>query len=313
MSENTGKFRFAIQALLFLVLASGCVALYLFLANQRQSKSNSAIISENADSASITRWDVVPNGDRSLAYNVFKDSGIWKIRLHDNVIVDADLNIVKRSLKHLSKLASAEHVHLAKSKWKDEGLDNSGTMVTVYEGERVTGSYIIGKIGFIDQYKSSYYFKPVQSDSVYRLTEVYLDGSAIAKEENFRKRTFVPVAPVYYKQVRIVSADTNVYYLLENIKGKWSISGRDIDQNKVLTYLKMLSLIHVPTFTSELVKTPPEASVLIDTKYGPITLIASKTHDGNWVMASSVNIGNRVELTLPQVNAIFPPFHYFMP
>jgi len=75
----------------------------------------------------------------------------------------------------------------------------------------------------------------------------------------------------------------------------------------------MLTLIQIPEFVSERVRNRPEASVFIDSKYGPISLSASKEENGKWVMASSVNVGNRLELTLPQVNAIFPPFHFFMP
>jgi hypothetical protein len=314
MSDNSQKSRFAIQALLFVVVAAVCVFLYMFLVKHHDNKINSLTISEGADSATITRWEVIPQGNKNAAYTVFKDSTTWKIKLHDSRIVDADIKIVSRSLRHFSKFNNMTHVKLDKAKWKAEKLDeDSGTRVTVYTGDKIAGSYIVSKLGFIDQYKSSYYIRPVKSDSIYQISETYLDGSVLAKEENFRKRILVQVDPSFYQQIRIVSADTNVYYLLENTHGKWSISGRDIDQIKVLTYLKMLSLIQVPAFVTEYVKTPPEASVLIDTKSGPIKLIASKAQNGKWVMASSANIGNRLELTRPQVNAIFPPFSYFKP
>ena len=313
MSENTRKSSFAISALVFILAAILCVFIYMLLIKHHDNNINSQSISEGSDSATITRWDVYPHGNKNTAYTVFKDSNVWKIKLHDNAIADADLTIVGRSLKHLAKFTGAEHVVMDKSKWKAAGLDDSATKIVVYEGEKIAGSYYIGKLEFIDQYKSCYFFKPVQSDSVYQLTETYLDGSVMAKEQNFRKKNMVPIDPSFYKRVRIVSADTNVYYLLENIQGKWSINGRDIDQRKVLTYLKMLTLIQIPEFVSERVRNRPEASVFIDSKYGPISLSASKEENGKWVMASSVNVGNRLELTLPQVNAIFPPFHFFMP
>ncbi len=314
MSENPGKSRFAIPALLFVVVAALCIFLYIFLVKHQSRKINALTISEGPDSATITRWDVTPHGNKNVAYTVFKDSNIWKIKLHDNTVADADLVIIARSLKHLSKFKNMIHVQLDKSGWKAEKFDNdSGTRITIYTGNKVAGSYIVSKLEFIDQYKSSYYIRPVNSDSVYQITETYLDGSVMAKEENFRKKILVPVDPSYYKRVRIVSADTNVYYLLENVNGRWSINGREIDQRKVLTYLKMLTLLQIPHFAVERVKNRPEASVLIDTKFGPITLTASKEQNGKWVMASSVNVGNRLELTLPQINAIFPPFYFFMP
>ena len=314
MSDNTSRPRFAIQALLFVLAATICVLIYMFLVKHHDNKMNALTISEGTDSATITRWDLTPHGNKNAAYTVFKDSNTWKIRLHDNMLVDADLNIVARSLRHLSKFQNMVHVKLDKSKWKDEKLDNdSGTRVIIYTGDKVAGRYIVSKLEFIDQYKSSYYLRDAKSDSVYQINETYLDGSVLAKEENFRKRNLVQIDPSFYKNVRIVSADTNVFYLLENFHGKWSISGREIDQRKVLTYLKMLTLLRVPDFAAESVKNPPEASVLIDTKYGLIKLVASKGLNGKWVMGSSANIGNRLELTLPQVNAIFPPFHFFKP
>jgi len=70
-------------------------------------------------------------------------------------------------------------------------------------------------------------------------------------------------------------------------------------------------MLQVPEFEKARVSNPPEASVTIDTKFGQVVLAASKEPSGNWVLGSSVNIGNRIALNKAQVYAVFPPMHYF--
>ncbi len=311
MPEKTSKSGFLIQFTFFLIIAIACFLLYHFLSKHKDNKLVS--VSERAalDSLSITRWDVIPQSNMNAMYSVFQDSGIWKVRLQDHAIVDADLAIVIRALRHFTKMDTAKLVILDKSKWKSEGLDDNGTRVIVYEGDNIAGRFIIGRLEFVDQFKASYYFRRINSDSVYLLKETYLDGSMLAPDHNFRKRILNPINPYYYKTVKVISPDTNVYYLLENVNGTWSINGRPINQIKANAYVKMLSLIRVPEFAKERVSNPPEASATIDTKFGQVMLAASKESNGNWVLGSSVNIGNRLELNRAQVYAVFPPMHYF--
>ncbi len=312
MPDKNKKTGVVVQAILFLVVAAICVIVYFALSKRTDQKPIAVAGKATLDSLSITRWDVIPHSNMSLVYSVFKDSNVWKVRLQDHQIVDADLSIVTRSLRHLSRFDQAKSVKMDKSKWKAEGIDDNGNRVVVYEGDQVVGTYLISKLEFVDQYKASYYLRPVNSDSVYLLKETYVDGSIQAPDHNFRKRAMNGVDPNFYKTVKVVSPDTNVYYLLENVHGVWSISGRQIDQAKALAYIRMLSLIQIPEFATEHVKNPPEASVTIETRFGPVVLAASKEASGNWVLGSSVNIGNRLELTMPQVYAVFPPFRYFM-
>src|SRR5665213_3698198 len=122
MSTHSITNRILIPAFIFIALAL-CIFLFLFFGGHRQIHSSDNANYNVADSASITRWDIIPKGDPAATYTVFKDTGVWKIRMQDHSIVDADLKIVGRCLKHLSKFQSAEHAKLDKSKWKEEGLD----------------------------------------------------------------------------------------------------------------------------------------------------------------------------------------------
>jgi len=311
MPEKNNKSGFLVNFIIYFIIAFACAVLYHFLTNRQENKPVSIVEKSALDSLSITRWDVIPQSNMNQIYTVFEDSNVWKIRLQDHDIVDADLGIVTRALRHFTKMDSAKLVKMDKAKWKTEGIDDNGTRVIVYEGSQIAGRFIVGKMEFMDQYKASYYFRRINSDSVYLLKETYLDGSILAPDHNFRKRALDPVNPYYYKTVKVISPDTNVYYLLENVNGVWSINGRNINQNKVNSYIKMLSMLQVPEFEKARVSNPPEASVTIDTKFGQVVLAASKEPSGNWVLGSSVNIGNRIALNKAQVYAVFPPMHYF--
>jgi hypothetical protein len=223
------------------------------------------------------------------------------------------MKIVSRSLKHLSKFNIAEGAKLDKTKWKNETLDDNGTRIVIYVGKRITDTYIISKLEFVDQYKSSYYIRKINSDSVYLLKETYLGGSVIAEEQNFRKREMAAVSPAFFKTIRIVAPDTNVYYLLENVLGSWELSGHTLDQGMVKAYAKMLSMLQIPAFAAGNASNPPGATITIDTKFGPIKLMASREPNGKWILSSSVNVGNSLELTDPQVHMIFPGLHFFLP
>jgi len=265
---------------------------------------------KSMDSASISRWDVIQNGH--LVITVFKDSGIyWKITDPARITVDADYKGVARSLKHISKLRDMVPIAVDKSKWKDKGLQDTSSQIVIYVSGKKADSFIIGKLEFVDQKLSSYPLRRPGSDQVYFLKGMYLDGSVLAPFEHLRKRDMAPVDISYMKSIRISTPGSNTYYLLERFKDQWSISGQAIDQAKANAYAKMLTELQIPNFVPAARQKMAQASLLIETTYGPVKFTATEQGAGNWVLASSVNIGNYLALTTAQVQAIFPPADFF--
>jgi hypothetical protein len=267
------------------------------------------------DSTTVTRWDVSPKGDANLAYTVYKDSGLyWTVTLADKNKADADLKVINRSLRHFSDFKNMQPASLDQAKWKAEQIDDKGTHLTVYVNNQKADSFIIGKLEFSPQNKSSYYIRKAGTDKVYTLTPDYLEGSIIAPAESFRKKDMVPVSYTYFKTLKIVTPGSNQYYLIENLHGKWSINGQDADQQKVNGFIRILNRIQIPSFAKPPSGVHPDASITIETRYGPIKLSATREDASDkWIIASSVNIGNYLLLNTGQVNALFLPVTFFMP
>jgi hypothetical protein len=276
--------------------------------NKGQDEKNIAPL----DSTTITRWDILPNGNQALCYTVFKDSGIyWKVKMPDNKIADADLKTVTRGLRHLSKFAGMAPVNLDKSKWDAEGINDKGNKVIVYTNNIKAESFFISKLEFLNGNKSSYYLRRPGSDKVFIIKGVYLEGSVIAPAENFRKRIMVPVDLKYFKTIKIVTPGSNEYYLIEKVHDTWTINGQNAIQDKVNMYAKMLTMIQVPQFVDHISNSKHDAFLIIYTKYGDVKLYADQNTTGDWTLGSSVNIGNYLKLNTAQVNAIFPPVTEF--
>jgi hypothetical protein len=281
--------------------------------DENQPANLTAKTTDNSDSASITRWDVIPAESNAQPFSIIKDSGLyWKIKMPDGKTADADLKTVGRSLKHLAGMKNMESATLDLSKWKEKGIDDDGTKLVEYKGNQKSDSFLIGKLVFLNQTKSSHYIRRPGSDKVFLLKSVYLEGSVLSPIESFRKREMVSVDMQYFKRIRIVTPGSNEYYLIEKVHDKWTINGQDANQDKVIRYAKMLTLIQIPDFANAPHKGAAGASLRIETTYGPVELTAKQEPDGSWIMASSVNLGNYLKLNTAQVNAIFPSVNQFV-
>ena len=289
--------------------------------NQTNNSQNRELVTEKKgnpiiDSSTISRWDVYPADQKEIRFSVFKDSGVfWKVSFGNQKNFDADPRIVNRSLKHFSDFKNMNPANLNKTLWSQKGIDDKGTKIVVYVLNHKTDSFRISKMEFNPQNKSSYYIRREGTDSVYLLSPDYLEGSIVAKGTSFRKREMVPLNTALYKTIRIVLPGTDSYYLIEKLhNNQWSINGQEADQKKVNGYLRILSMIQIPEFATGTIKTHPDASITIKSDLGDIVLSVYKNEtDNKWIMASSVNIGNLLNLNNEQINALFLPSSFFMP
>jgi hypothetical protein len=289
--------RYIFITLLSCLVFSGCK-------NQDQSRQGKNGGFNSADTV-VSMWTVIPGGNRSLNYTILQDSGYWKIKMPDHKTADADLKTISRALRHWSQIRNPQPASLDKKQWDNEGIGDNGTMVIFSTGDHNTDSMIIGKLEFLNGNKSSYYLRKPGTDKVFMVKEVYLDGSVIAPVESYRKRQMVPIDFSLFKKIRIVTPGSDEYYLIEKVHETWTINGQDALQDKVNAFARMLTMIQIPAF-SEAPKEHPGASLIVFTDYGEVKLTATENEPGTWILASSVNVGNYLKLTTPQVNAIFP-------
>ncbi|MGZ5302878.1 MAG: DUF4340 domain-containing protein [Bacteroidia bacterium] len=264
------------------------------------------------DSSSFDSWEIVPgkNAD-SDAYRMIRKNNKWMISVKGNEPAEPDTAYLRRSLQHITNLQAVTELNIPQKNWDTLQLTDKDTRLIVYKDGKPVKEIILGKMFFSKANKTTYYVRLKDENEIYTVQQ-YLEGSFKVPAQKLRKKEMVNVAPSQIANIIFLKPEGIDFTLLRAGQQAWSIDGiltTDAIANK---YVAALTNLQIANFA----ETPNIGAILsieITTYDGKeISLRAFRKNSESWIMSSSANQGNYMELKDNEIQTLFPGKEYFM-
>lgn len=138
----------------------------------------------------IARWNSGPSASKALRTNIVsldtakvdrleiqnrnvdpivleKQSGVWKVKASDNKFYEVEKGAVRDALTQLIGMKAKSVATRDAEKYARFQVDETGTTVKAFQGNKELGGAIIGKFNFVSQTEFNTYVKPLTDETVY--------------------------------------------------------------------------------------------------------------------------------------------------
>ena len=103
------------------------------------------------------------------------------------------------------------------------------------------------------------------------------------------------------------------YQIAQVGQGSYLVDGRVTNMDKLLAYLNNLVALQAKGYTEEPRNGAEYALEIVQQDGKAFSVKASPTQEGKWILTSTLNAGNYMEISGVELQALFPPRSYFLP
>jgi len=278
--------------------------------NRTETASDRKLIT--AAEGDFDSWEIIPGKNAELdAYKMVRKNNSWMISVNGNEPAETDSAYLRRSLQHLSNLQAITELNIPEKSWDTMKVTDKDTRLILYKDGRPAQEIILGKMFFGNNNKTTYYVRLKGEDEVYTVQQ-YLEGSFMVPAEKLRKKQMVDAPPAKIVELLFLKPEGIDFTMLRAGQQAWSIDGiltTDSISNK---YINALSNLQVNTFAE-----PPATGAVLSiqiTTYGgrQISLRAYRKNSETWILSSTANTGNYMELKQQDIQNLFPGRQFFL-
>jgi hypothetical protein len=261
------------------------------------------------DSAHTDGWLICQGMNITNQYKVYHE-GHWKIELPNKRVVDADPQLVDRTLKQLKDFKANKVLEISSASWDSMMLSPAkATKVTLLENGKPGISLYIGKFIFVNN-KTDYYVRMEGDDEHVYLVEYYLDYSLKASLEHYRKPVLLSAAPADIRQLVFLDASGERYTMI--LTGPdFTIDGQTVNRERLVAYMRNLLGLEIKNFADRPQQGAEHIVQISGMGFAPFSLQASRSGD-KWTLASTSNAGNYILISQEEMEHIFPQKSFFL-
>jgi len=161
--------------LLLILLAIAAIIAAVFLLNNKNESVSFPYKELSFTATEITSINIMPSFDSKKAFKIIQKREKWYIE-SKALNAKVDSNVIETTLAEIEKIRPDHFVTDQPEKWKDYGVDSSGTLVTISDQKGKKTTLIVGNMTFIDDIYVSSYIRLSEKNEVYA-TECYLEGT----------------------------------------------------------------------------------------------------------------------------------------
>jgi len=275
--------------LLFLLLAI-MLGAYFFISMQDKKKGERNFKGEVVDISEdkATKVVIYPGKTPDAPVELTRDGDAWQVKLNENKKVTAVQNVVENTFNEIQSIKPNRLASKSEDKWAEYKVDDQGTRVEVYEGNKKQLDIIIGKFDLDPrslQQNSQYgektnpkftsYVRLAGEKEVFAVSGFY-EGLNSQTVDAYRDKQMLKLEKANIQNINFNYPDSAFKLVLAN--DKWLAGGRAADSSKVVSYLTALSTL---TGTKFLPAPSNEAylNMVVTTKDGQETTF--KAYAGN--------------------------------
>jgi hypothetical protein len=271
------KLNFKTLAILFGVLLVLVVLMQVFKNRGSERNFNSQFIS--VDSAKITSFVIKARGAKD-EIKISKSGSYWTFT-NNGKTLKAEKGIMEGMVAEIMNIKAERIAATDKEQWAAlEVTDSASTRVKVYEGEKLTADFLVGKFSYQQNpQKFTTYVRPYGEDFVYAVSG-FLAMTFNKDVNDLRDKTLVNVNSSDITKISF-SYPADSSFILALDKNAWTINGEKADSGKVVEYLNTISHLTSYNFVGESVSQANQAfAVNIEGKnFQPVNIKAFATPD----------------------------------
>jgi hypothetical protein len=316
-------FRKLNPLVLFAILVVLLIAVVLILrmdARKQQGSFLRELVS--VDRQKTTSFVVIPKGMMEDAISLEKKEDRWVVGSQGKTY-QANRELVDQIFWMLSPMVPEQLVSRNQEDWHElEVNESQGIRVKVYEGNRITGDFVIGKFNFQQQFvqgqqqpKISTYIRLTGSNDVYAV-EGFLSASFPQSLDQYRDQAVMNVRTADIERIS-VEGNGEYDYELTRAGESWFINGTLADSASTAFYLDVISWVSSNGFVEEEAEgwlTIPSMKLTVERKNGaPVKVTAYPADPSHqYFITSSQNPGAVFSGTINDLfETIFHPQDYF--
>ncbi|RYD73592.1 MAG: DUF4340 domain-containing protein, partial [Sphingobacteriales bacterium] len=260
----------------------------------------------------IDSWELVPaQTEKQDAYRVFKRNGRWLASVRGKEAAEPDTGFLRRSLLHINHLQANKELNLPEEKWDSLGVTEKSTKLLTFKNGKVVNEIFLGKLFFDEQKKATYYVRLKGENKVYTVPQ-YLEGSLKMPAEKMRKKALVGVPSSQISEIMFLNPNGIDFILKRAGQNAWSINGILTNDSIGENYVFLISQLEIASFGTAPTMGADLSLQITTYKGNQVSLRAYKKNSETWILSSSENTGNYVEVPNDFIQRLFPGREFFM-
>jgi hypothetical protein len=214
----------------------------------------------SVDTAKVTSIIINPKSFNHKEVKIYKEGSSWKVNLTGNKTVTVPYQKVQELLIQFTTIKPISVAAQSPDKWKEFKVDDSGTRVKVFEGNKTTLEMTIGKFTYQQPRSMTSYIRVAGDNNVY-LVNGFLDFTFNHDVDYFRDDNVIKDDFANWNKLTFTYPADSSYQLVKT-NNRWEINGKAVDSAKVYRYLNSVSNISIPSFINN-----PAESLFSKAKY----------------------------------------------
>ena len=224
--------------ILFLLLL-GIYGLTKVFSGKKEKSFKTELI--QVDTSKVSQIVIKPKAPEQGEITLKKEATGW-IASQGNINVKATQNAVNSLLGNLV-LIKTKHIAANKEeKWPDyEVQEGQGTLVKVYQGEKLLEDFVVGRFSYNQQTQSGLSYLRLNGEKEVYAVDGFLTLTFGQQFNSYRNRGFLKMNPeMEITEFTYQRPDTSLNFVKAN--GQWVLNGLvPIDSTKMATYLSKLA------------------------------------------------------------------------
>lgn len=197
---------------------------------------------------------------------------------------------VPNALNSLNYLEATQLVSRDEADQAEFQVDETGTRVQVYEGEKQVADLILGKFAYKQSGMASY-VRETEEDEIYAVSG-YLDAAFNKGADDWRDKTLLKGTPAEWSALNFRYPADSSFQLVKGLDNTWSFSDTSIAVNssEISSYLNGLNLTNGTNFVVRPATSTPEKELTLQlVAGGAVAVKAYRDPTHTWVLSSSLN------------------------
>lgn len=297
-------FSTVLSAVVLLMLLNACKT------NRTEVASSRLLFSAKPDE--FDSWEIIPGKNTDLdAYKMLRKDNQWMISVNGGEPAQPDTAYLRRSIQHLTNLQAVTELNVPRKNWDTLQVTDKDARLIIYKNGKKLQEIILGKMFFGKNNKTTYYLRLKDEDKIYTVQQ-YLEGSFKVPTSKLRKKEMVNLHPAQIAEILFLKPEGIDFTMLRAGQTAWSIDGILTNDSIANNFVAILNALNITKF-GETPTTGADLSIQLTTYGGQqVSLRAFRKNSDIWVLSSSSNTGNYMELNQSQIQAIFPGKSYFL-
>ena len=205
----------------------------------KQSTFDTHVVS--VDTAAVTKIELHPKAEEGMAIVLNKNGTSWTATMNDKTVNTPSAR-VSGVLGQLSSIESRRIVSRSEDQWGEYEVDDQGSRVEVYQGDKKVADFVVGAFKF-DQAKrtASSYVRPTDKDDVY-LVDGFLSMTFNQRFNTFRDNALVRVNKDDILEFANQEGGERIAVSRNPANGHWYRGGMEqLDSAKTAQYLSQIA------------------------------------------------------------------------